>query len=112
MCPANGNHAGGGEEVALVDLIRIAQELLARVERNGFSTSPVESDLGERRVEWNLTNRERGVAELLVEGLSNRRIARRLEISERTVKNHLHSIFCKLEVGDRTQAVIKLMRKR
>ena len=55
--------------------------------------------------EAQLTRREREVLGLLVQGLSNRRIARALCISEATVKNHLHAIFLKLDVTDRTQAI-------
>ena len=53
-----------------------------------------------------LTKRE---YELLVQvalGISNREIANSLEISERTVKNHLSSVFKKIDVGDRTQAAV------
>ncbi|MBB5957164.1 DNA-binding NarL/FixJ family response regulator [Saccharothrix tamanrassetensis] len=114
----HGDHGGDGEEVSSADLIRlahrhqcIAQELLARVTKSGLGTPAVESGIEVRCTGWNLTSRERSVAELLVEGLSNRRIARKLDISERTVKNHLHSIFYKLGVADRTQAVIKLIRR-
>ncbi|MBE9375452.1 response regulator transcription factor [Saccharopolyspora sp. HNM0983] len=57
-----------------------------------------------------LTKRERDVLEHLVRGWSNRQIARSLEISERTVKNHLHNIFTKLGVADRTSAVVKALR--
>ncbi|MBW4717305.1 response regulator transcription factor [Saccharothrix obliqua] len=56
------------------------------------------------------TEREQNVVDLLTQGMSNRTIARSLDISERTVKNHLNSIFHKLAVADRTQAVIALMR--
>jgi DNA-binding NarL/FixJ family response regulator len=42
---------------------------------------------------------------LLVQGMSNRQLARTLHISESTVKNHLHAIFLKLDVTDRTQAI-------
>jgi ATP/maltotriose-dependent transcriptional regulator MalT len=56
-----------------------------------------------------LTNRERQVLELLIRGSSNRRIARALNISEPTVKNHLHSVFQKLDVADRTQAIAKVL---
>ncbi|HEY1625850.1 MAG TPA: LuxR C-terminal-related transcriptional regulator [Streptosporangiaceae bacterium] len=52
-----------------------------------------------------LTQREQQVLGLLVRGLSNRKIARTLRISESTVKNHLHAIFLKLDVTDRTQAI-------
>ena len=43
---------------------------------------------------------------LLVEGLPNKLIARRLEISEKTVKSHLTRIFRELDVTDRTQAAL------
>ena len=53
-----------------------------------------------------LSSREREVLLLLVEGLPNKLIARRLEISEKTVKTHLTSIFRALDVTDRTQAAL------
>ncbi|MDX6687290.1 MAG: hypothetical protein QOF86_3418 [Baekduia sp.] len=53
-----------------------------------------------------LSGREAEVLALLVEGLPNKLIARRLEISEKTVKTHLTSIFRALGVSDRTQAAL------
>jgi DNA-binding NarL/FixJ family response regulator len=53
-----------------------------------------------------LTKREIEILHLLAEGLSNKEIAYRLSISEKTVKNHLSSIFSKLQVNDRMQALI------
>lgn len=53
-----------------------------------------------------LSDRERDVLTLLVEGLPNKLIARRLEISEKTVKSHLTRIFRELGVTDRTQAAL------
>ena len=53
-----------------------------------------------------LSAREREVLDLLVEGLPNKLIARRLEISEKTVKSHLTRIFRELDVTDRTQAAL------
>jgi DNA-binding NarL/FixJ family response regulator len=53
-----------------------------------------------------LSGREGEVLTLLVEGLPNKLIARRLEISEKTVKTHLTSIFRTLGVTDRTQAAL------
>lgn len=53
-----------------------------------------------------LTRREREVLLQTAEGKLNKEIADSLSISERTVKNHLSSIFRKLEVCDRTQAAI------
>jgi DNA-binding NarL/FixJ family response regulator len=53
-----------------------------------------------------LSPRETEVLELVGEGLANKQIARRLAISERTVKAHLTSVFQQLGVGDRTQAAL------
>ena len=51
-----------------------------------------------------LTSRQLRVLRLLTQGLSNKQIARDLEISEITVKAHVSAIFRKLEVSNRTQA--------
>ena len=51
-----------------------------------------------------LTDREREVLVLVAEGLPNKQIGRRLEISEKTVKAHLTSIFRAIGVTDRMQA--------
>ncbi len=53
-----------------------------------------------------LSPREREVLELLVAGLPNKLIARRLEISEKTVKSHLTNVFRAIGVTDRTQAAL------
>jgi DNA-binding NarL/FixJ family response regulator len=52
-----------------------------------------------------LTAREREVLELLAAGGSNKEIARRLHLTEATIKSHLIRIYSKLGVGDRTSAV-------
>ena len=52
-----------------------------------------------------LTARERDVLAKISQGLSNKRIARALEISPETVKSHVKHIFLKLEVGTRAEAV-------
>jgi DNA-binding NarL/FixJ family response regulator len=57
-----------------------------------------------------LTRREREVLLALSEGLSNRSIAGRLGITEKTVKNHLASIFAKLGAKGRTQAALIAVR--
>ena len=53
-----------------------------------------------------LTRRELEVLKLLSVGLYNKEIGEKLEISERTVKNHISSIFRKINVTDRTQAAV------
>jgi DNA-binding NarL/FixJ family response regulator len=53
-----------------------------------------------------LTRREREVLALLADGLPNKLIARRLDISEKTVKAHLTNIFQRIGVSDRTQAAL------
>ena len=53
-----------------------------------------------------LSPREREVLRLVVEGLANKQIARRLGISEKTVKGHLTNLFQRIDVRDRTQAAL------
>lgn len=58
----------------------------------------------------NLTGREIEVLKLLALGMYNKEVAESLEISERTVKNHVSNIFKKLDVTDRTQAAVFAIR--
>jgi len=64
---------------------------------------------GEEPVE-RLTPREREVLEMIGHGLPNKLIARRLEVSEKTVKNHVTHLLAKLGVSDRTQAALYAAR--
>ena len=57
-----------------------------------------------------LTSRESEVLRLLAEGLGNREIAVKLNISEHTIKFHIHSILGKLGVASRTEAVTRGLR--
>ncbi len=57
-----------------------------------------------------LTPREQEVLSLVAAGLANKQIARRLGISDRTVKAHLTSVFARLGVEDRTQAALWAQR--
>ena len=66
----------------------------------------------ERRPAEQLTAREREVLVMVAEGLPNKLIARRLEISEKTVKAHLTRIFERIGVSDRTQAALWAERHR
>lgn len=58
-----------------------------------------------------LTARQEEVLTLIAQGLSNREIAKRLYLSEGTVKNVVSEIYARLNVRDRVQAVLKSMRK-
>ena len=60
--------------------------------------------------ENSLTEREIEVLELIAEGMLNKQIAKKLYISEKTVKNHVSNIFRKLNVSDRTQAAIYALK--
>ncbi len=71
-----------------------------------FSSDSIETSLPLRSaLEYELTPREREVLELLSVGLPNKSIAKRMSISEHTVKFHLGQVFAKLEVSSRAQAV-------
>ena len=54
-----------------------------------------------------LTDREDEVLELIAQGRSNPEIAARLEISDKTVRNHVANVFNKLRVADRAQAIVR-----
>ena len=53
-----------------------------------------------------LTDREKEVLGLLGSGMTNKEIAKKLFLSEKTVKNHLNNIFKKIDVADRTNAAL------
>jgi DNA-binding NarL/FixJ family response regulator len=78
---------------------RVIQNLFEEHESSG-------RDHNGRRGEYNLTQREHDILELLAEGQANREIAGRLYLSEKTVKAHLAAIFRKLGVTNRTQAAM------
>src|SRR3712207_1052933 len=54
-----------------------------------------------------LTAREAEVLDLIAQGRSNAEIARRLYLSQKTVRNHVSNIFLKLQVADRSQAIVR-----
>lgn len=73
--------------------------------QNLFDRHPVPVLDGAEEVINPLTDRERQVLQLTAEGLANKQIAAALDISENTVKFHLSSLYAKLGVTSRTEAV-------
>ncbi len=61
---------------------------------------------GQRELFAQLTRREAEILELLAGGLANRRIAQKLTIAEKTVRNHISAILGKLHANDRTEAAL------
>ena len=78
----------------------VTKRLIGEFARRPSSEKPSPTALDE------LTEREREVLGLIAHGLSNREIAEKLFLSEGTVKTHIKRIFFKLDLRDRTQAVI------
>ena len=69
----------------------------------------IDRDMDSEKIE-KLTKRELEVLKLLAVGMYNKGVADELHISERTVKNHVSSIFKKIDVSDRTQAAVFAIR--
>jgi DNA-binding NarL/FixJ family response regulator len=70
-----------------------------------FSTPPRAAPPSDEFPE--LTSREVEVLDLIARGRSNTEIARQLYVSPKTVRNHISSIFTKLQVADRAQAIVR-----
>ncbi len=101
-------HAGGS--MMQPNLARKLLREFAQMARSsgGGSAAPAPDSAQEPLL---LSEREVEVLQAVAQGNSNREIAEALTISEKTVKAHLRSIFRKLEVGDRAQAVAYAMRR-
>lgn len=85
---------------------------LRRVHAGGrFLPPPVTRALASRMPDSELSAREREVLELMVGGKSNREIASELGITEATVKCHVSVILMRLNVSDRTQAVVTALQR-
>ncbi|WP_026570984.1 MULTISPECIES: response regulator transcription factor [Sediminibacillus] len=74
------------------------------------ANKPAEKQIDYRKPLHLLTRRECEVLQLLADGKSNRGVAEALYISEKTVKNHVSNILQKMNVNDRTQAVVSAIR--
>jgi DNA-binding NarL/FixJ family response regulator len=71
----------------------------------GFFSAPKPAAPSEAFPE--LTAREAELLDLIARGLNNAEIAKRLHVSQKTVRNHVSHIFLKLQVADRAQAIVK-----
>lgn len=87
----------------------VGREFMARAVRAASRILPQAPDAGVTEL---LSEREREVVSAVLAGLANKDVARRLGITERTVKAHLGSVFRKLGVRDRLQLVLRLSGAR
>lgn len=102
---ASGYLVKGLPQETLVNAVR-------RVHAGGrFLPSPVSQALAERTPDANLSARERQVLALLAKGKTNKEIATDLGISEATVKCHVAVILMRLNVTDRTKAVVTALQR-
>jgi NarL family two-component system response regulator LiaR len=97
-----------------------AEELVSAIQRAAIgqpSLSPeaaqvlIQKVTKPEKTDPNLTEREKKILELMVEGLSNNEIAERLVIGQATVKFHVGNVLSKLDVNSRTEAVILAMKQ-
>lgn len=92
-----------------------SEEILAAIRKvyGGKSHIPTEvgAKLAERMQSEDLSPRELEVVQLMAQGKSNREIGDLLKITEGTVKYHVNNILSKLQVHDRTQAVITALKR-
>ena len=87
-------------------------QALHKVHAGGrFLPPPLANVLASRLPDSDLSARELEVLHLLVAGKSNKDIAHSLEITEATVKSHVSAILMRLDVNDRTQAVVKALQR-
>ena len=105
--------ARGHDVVAAIRAVRAGESVLhpsiiAKLLERAMGI-PVEGD----RLQWknNLTDREMEVLRLAATGMSNKEIAERLSVTVRTVKAHISSVFVKMNVASRTEAILKAMRE-
>lgn len=85
----------------------LSPEIAGKVVRQALSGRP---EGATEQIEA-LTTRELDVLRLAAQGMTNRQIGRELDISHRTVQGHLQSIYGKLNVGSRTEAVTEALRR-
>lgn len=88
----------------------IASKVIAQMLAKGSEKTPGKPRLMKSRPDWyhELSYREREVAMLLAKGLDNHEISNLMFLAEQTVKNHVSSIYKKLDAKDRSQLIEKL----
>ncbi|GAF64956.1 putative response regulator [Bacillus sp. TS-2] len=94
---------------------KVTHNLIKEYRRLATEDDEHEESIGYREVEYRkplhiLTRRECEVLQLMTDGQSNRAIGETLFISEKTVKNHVSNILQKMNVNDRTQAVVEAIK--
>lgn len=99
------------------------EEILERIRDTCAGDAPMSRSIARKVVQYfhglpkpsakleQLTPREHEVLSELATGYSNKELSSKLNISEETIRNHLRSIYTKLQVHSRTEAVVKYLRK-
>ena len=122
---ADGYIMKGAQEEQLISAIKavaegtawldpaIARLVLSNVRKNEYSKTEQNSAIVTKNAKniYGLTDREIEVLALIVEGLNNSQIAKKLVITLSTAKAHVHSILQKLYVTNRTQATIQAVKE-
>ena len=98
------------EKAFLKEEMRVYADLLSATQRRGGTVVADPSPELEYNTQSPLTGRELEILKLIALGKTNKETAVELQISQQTVKNHISHIFAKLEVNDRTSAVLIAMR--
>jgi ATP/maltotriose-dependent transcriptional regulator MalT len=89
-------------DLEILDLLPYSRNLLRHFDRTATPNKRLTNEVNQP-----LTKRESGILQLIADGLSNKRIAQRLDITPETVKSHAKNIFFKLATQTRAQAVAR-----
>jgi DNA-binding NarL/FixJ family response regulator len=89
--------------------LELAGSMLSEVQRLGVAVEPADT-AASAGADGPITRREEEVLQLIAQGLSTPEVGAALFISVKTVKNHLASIYAKLDSRDRTQAVVRAVK--
>ena len=100
-------HRGRQVQGAIATLTRDNAGRPAGLDERDSSATSRRADDDRQWGPWSLTQRELEVLQLLAEGATNSEISQRLYISPKTTKNHLAAIFQKLDVTNRTHALVR-----